>query len=371
MALIEVVKFEGDNSEFVWKFPSEDLKLGAQLIVNTSQCAFFFKNGKVLDSFEAGRHTLKSANIPLISKLVNLPFGGESPFFAEVWYVNMISKLDNKWGTIKPINLEDPLYGVIMPVRAFGQFGIRIIDPRVFLTTIVGTAKIFTAYEIVEYFKGKILSSISTIISKKIVLEKISLLQIGVIQDDLGKYCQGEISKEFLKYGVDVVNFYFMSINIPSDDPSFVKLKEAMELAMKIKTVGKDVYQMERSFNVMEKTAENEGSAGSLLNAGLGLGAGLNMGNSMANQFGQAGSTLNTNPPQSNLVPPLIRYYFIIDGVQSQGYLFNDLSLLISEGLLKRHTLAWKAGLSDWVQAYTIDEVKTLFDVIPPPIPSV
>ncbi|HMP32139.1 MAG TPA: SPFH domain-containing protein, partial [Saprospiraceae bacterium] len=90
MALVEVVKFKGDNSEFVWKFPSNDLKLGAQLIVNTSQCAFFVKNGKVLDAFNEGRYTLKSANIPLLNKLINLPFGGDSPFSAEVWFVNLI-----------------------------------------------------------------------------------------------------------------------------------------------------------------------------------------------------------------------------------------------------------------------------------------
>lgn len=370
MALIDVVKFEGDNTEFVWKFPSNDLKLGTQLIVNTSQCAFFVKNGKVLDSFNEGRHTLKSSNIPLLNRLVNLPFGGNSPFSAEVWYVNLISKLDNKWGTIKPINIEDPLHGVIVPVRAFGQFGLRIIDPKNFLTTIVGTAKVFTANEIAEYFKGKILSSITTIISKKIVLDKISLLQIGVFQDDLGKFCQTELSQEFLNYGIEVSNFNFMSINIPSDDPSFVRLKEAKELAMKVKTLGKDIYQMDRSFDVMEKAATNEGNSGNIINAGIGLGAGLGLGNILGNQFGQAAGNLNANPAKAQLVPPLIRYYFVINGVQSQGYLINDLSLLVSEGLLKKDTLAWREGLSDWVQATTINEIKILFESTPPPIPN-
>ena len=121
MALIEVIKYNGNNNEFVWKFPSEDLKLGAQLIVNFSQNAYFVKNGKILDEFTEGRYTLKSANIPLLNKIINLPFGEKSPFAAEVWYVNLISKLDNKWGTVRPINLEDPLYGVVVPARAFGQ----------------------------------------------------------------------------------------------------------------------------------------------------------------------------------------------------------------------------------------------------------
>lgn len=369
MALVEVVKFAGDNSEFIWKFPSNDLKLGAQLIVNSSQCAFFVKNGKVLDFFNEGRHTLKSSNIPLLNKLVNIPFGGDSPFSAEVWFVNLITKLDNKWGTVKPINLEDPLYNVIVPVRAFGQFGIKVIDPRKFITTIVGTVHVFTANEIVEYFRAKILSSVTTLISRKIVLDKISLLQVGVFQDELGKYCQDEINKEFTAYGVEATAFNFMSINVPADDPSFIKLKEAKELAMKVKTIGKDIYQMDRSFDVMEKAAENEGNAGSLLNAGLGLGAGIGLGNLMGNQFGQMGNTLNVSSNKSQLVPPLIRYYFVINGIQSQGYLLSDLPLLISERLLKIETLTWREGLTEWTEAGILEEVKALFGNTPPPIP--
>ena len=133
MTLIEVIKCEGNISEFVWKFPSVDLKLGAQLIVNYSQIAFFVKNGIICDEFQEGRYTLKSANIPLLNKIINLPFGDNSPFAAEVWYVNMLTKLDNKWGTIKPINLEDPLYGIVVPARAFGQFGFKILnEPRAY-----------------------------------------------------------------------------------------------------------------------------------------------------------------------------------------------------------------------------------------------
>src|SRR5690554_4554022 len=106
MALIDRIKYNGNNVDFLWKFPNEDLKLGTQLIVGNAQTAFFVKNGKVLDEFSEGRYTLKTGNIPLLNKLINLPFGGSSPFSAEVWYVNKISKLDNKWGTQKPINLE-------------------------------------------------------------------------------------------------------------------------------------------------------------------------------------------------------------------------------------------------------------------------
>lgn len=367
MSLIEVVKYNGSNSDFVWKFPSEDLKLGAQLVVNYSQSAFFVKNGIIHDEFTEGRYTLKTANIPLLNKIINLPFGNKSPFAAEVWYVNQLIKLDNKWGTVKPILLEDPLYNIAVPVRAFGQFGFKISNPREFLKQIIGTLQLFTANEIVEYFKGKVLSSVSTILGDAILGSKISLLQIAAYMDKLSEVCQNKISDEFMKYGIEIVNFYFISINIPEDDTSLIKLKEAKELSMKIKIVGKDIYQMERSFDVLEKAAENEGNAGSMINAGLGLGAGLGMGNVMGNQFGQAGSNLNMNPP----VPPSIstQFFFVFNGKQSNAFNSDEAKSLISSGQINKDTLAWMNGLPNWVKASQIPELQALFTQTPPPIP--
>jgi membrane protease subunit (stomatin/prohibitin family) len=369
MALIEVLKYNGSTDEFVWKFPSEDLKLGAQLIVNHSQRAFFVKNGVIYDEFHEGRYTLKSANIPLLNKIINLPFGDQSPFAAEVWFVNLVTKLDNKWGTIKPINLEDPLYGIVVPARAFGQFGFKIFESKSFLHTIVGSLKTFSSQQISEYFNGKILSSVSTILAKSVVQNKISLLQIAAYQEELSEICRKTINEEFVKYGIELVNFYIMSINIPENDTSLIKLKEAKELSMKVNTVGKDIYQMERSFDVMEKAAENEGSSGSLINAGLGLGAGLSLGNVMGNQFSQAGYNLNTNPSPPPPIPIQRNYFFVLNGVQSQPFVLSDLPKLISEGIVKQNTLCWTEGRTDWAEAVQTEEVKVLFSQSPPPIP--
>lgn len=368
MALIEVIKYNGNNSEFVWKFPAEDLKLGAQLIVNSSQRAFFVKDGQVLDGFNEGRFTLKSANVPVLNKLVNLPFGGKSPFAAEVWYVNLIAKLDNKWGTVKPIHLEDPLYRVIVPVRAFGQFGFRIRDAKTFLQLIVGTIKVFTAREIIEYFKGKIISSITMVLSRKVVLDSVSLLQIGVFQEDLSRSCQEDISKEFSKHGIELLNFNFISINIPEDDTSFIKLKEAKEFAMKINTVSRDMYQVDRSFDVMEGFSGNEGNFGSILNAGLGLGAGLNLGHSLGTHFGQVGQHMNISQPPPIPEPPKLLYYFVIGGKQSQAYSINEIQGLVDQGVIGMETLAWKQGLCKWSSVAEFEELHPLFNQMPPPI---
>jgi membrane protease subunit (stomatin/prohibitin family) len=98
MAFIDVIKYESNSDEFVWKHPVEDLKLGTQLIVNTSQKAFFIKGGQIFDEFDSGTTTLKTGNIPLLNKLINLPFGDDSPFQAEVWFVNMMSFFRQQMG---------------------------------------------------------------------------------------------------------------------------------------------------------------------------------------------------------------------------------------------------------------------------------
>ncbi|QEC79705.1 SPFH domain-containing protein [Mucilaginibacter ginsenosidivorax] len=367
MALIDVVKYNGNHTDFVWKFPTEDLRFGSQLIVNNAQSAFFVKNGQVLDEFTEGRYTLKSGNIPLLNRLINLPFGGNSPFAAEVWYVNRITKLDNRWGTVQSINLEDPLYNIVVPVRAFGQYGFRIVDTRAFLTTIVGTAKLFNSLQITEYFTGKVLSSITTALSKAIVKDKISLLQVGAYQDVLSEYCEKEINKEFIKYGIEIVNFFFVSINIPDTDPSFIKLKEAKEFAMRINVIGKDMYQMDRTFDVLEITAGNEG-AGSFTSAGLGLGAGLGMGGVFKNQFSGLSGVLS-DPQAVPPTPVSNPIYFVIDGKQSDPYNPEMIPDLISNNKVTENTLTWMKGLSGWLPAKDIDTLKGLFEHTPPPIP--
>ncbi len=150
MAIIEVIKYDGGADVFAWKYPSDELGTWTQLIVNESQEAILFKGGKALDVFGSGRHTLSTANIPLLNKIINLPFGGRSPFTAEVWFINKIFSLDIKWGTATPIQIQDPKYGVFVPVRSNGMFGIQIEDSKKFITKLVGTMKIFDKQNILS-----------------------------------------------------------------------------------------------------------------------------------------------------------------------------------------------------------------------------
>ncbi|MDR1182939.1 MAG: SPFH domain-containing protein [Bacteroidales bacterium] len=369
MPLIDVVKCEVNDKEFVYKFPSDDLKLGTQLVVYPAQTAFFLKGGRIFDAFESGTHTLKSENIPLLNKLINLPFGSESPFKAEVWFINQISKLDIKWGTPTAIQLEDPRYNVIVPVRAFGQYGIRIKEPRQFLETLISNMTSFTAEKIEQYFKGKVLQQLSALIAQNISQKNISILDINAHLIYMSEYCNTQLNNTFNRYGIELIEFSFISINVPPDDPSIVKLKEAKDIAARMKIAGRDVYQMERSFDVMEHAAKNEG--GGMVNLGAGLGAGMGVGAQMGAMFTQ---TLNTAP----VAPPPLpiqqdpSYFLYLNNQQQGSFNFATVVNLIQQGQVKPDTLAWKNGMPNWIKISQLQEFNNYFSgQTPPPIPPI
>lgn len=356
MALIDIVKYQADDNFFAWKFPSEDLRIGTQVIVNVSQFAFFVKGGRVFDEFNSGTHTLTTYNIPLLNEVINIPFGGESPFQAEVWYVNLVAKLDNKWGTSSPILLEDPKYGIVIPIRAYGQYGFKISNPRLFLEKLVGNQIDFSANKIQDYFKGKIISTLTKVVSQKLISDNTSILEINIHLDELSKLCEEQITLEFQEYGIEFNNFYFLSINVPENDPSIVRLKEAKDLTAKVKITGRELYQMDRSFDVLEEAAKNEsGIAGGLMSAGIGLGAGLNIGN----QMNGVSSHLSTN-----LTPPPIPilYYAIINNGQFGPGDYNQIKKFIVSGEIISTTLIWKQGLENWQPIDQFDEFINLFN---------
>ena len=368
MALIDVIKYESNDEEFISKFHKSDIKLGSQLIVSVSQTAFFVKGGKINDQFEPGTYTLTTENIPILNRLINLPFGSQSPFQAEVWFVNRISKLDLKWGTSNPIQLEDPKYNIIVPIRAFGQYGIKIIDPRLFFESLVGNMESFSVDKINDYFKGKLLSSLTSIISKKLILDQVSILEINQYLDDLSIFSQEKIGEVFLKYGIELVNFSFISINIPENDSSVIKLKESKDLAAKLKILGKDLYQMDRSFNVLDKAAENEGGmVGNLAGVGLGLG----IGNGIGNQISNISNNLNTNTPPS--IPSNKIYHIVINDKQSGPYDLNDLKEMFISGIISINSLVWKPGMANWEIINNQTELSVLISQFtpPPPPPSI
>lgn len=371
MAIIDVVKCDMTDVEFCRKFPSTDLRLGTQLVVHPSQVAYFVKGGEIYDCFEPGTYTLHTNNIPLLNSLMKLPFGGESPFQAEVWFVNLTTKLDMKWGTATPIMLEDPRYGIIVPVRAFGQYGIKVSDHKTFLTYLVGNMRGFTAFKLHEYFKGQLLMNLNKAISEKITKDNISILEISNYLLDISEYCEKKVNTIFQKYGTAFTDFAIMSVNIPNNDQSVIRLKEAKDLAARLKITGQDVYQMERSFNVLDKAASNEGAGGAATSMGAGLGMGVGIGGAFKNL---ASNFLNTNPaPQvTKPLPPPIQettYFLYINGQQIGGQRLADIAALVNQNIVNADTLCWKEGLANWVHASELPELQMLFKKsTPPPI---
>lgn len=298
MAVIDVVKYNGDEGVFAWKYPSEELGTWTQLIVNESQEAVLFKDGKALDVFQSGRHTLETANIPLLNSIINLPFGGRSPFAAEVWYINKKSTLDIKWGTASPIQLQDPKYSIFIPVRAFGHFGIKIDNSKQFLVKLVGSLSKFDKNDLVKYFRGLYLTNAKDTISSYLIEKQISILEINAYLNEISEYIKDNMKSVLAEYGITLINFYVNDISVPEDDSAVIKLKDALAKKAEMNIIGYS-YQQERSFDTLEEAAKNAGTTGDMIGAGLGLGMGAAMGAVVGNQFGSIAKNINTRQEET------------------------------------------------------------------------
>ncbi|MCD7761693.1 MAG: SPFH domain-containing protein [Lachnospiraceae bacterium] len=287
MAIVEVLKYNGGPDVFAWKYPDEDLGTWTQLIVNESQEAVLVKNGQVFDVFGSGRHTLSTANIPLLNHVINLPFGGQSPFAAEVWYINKTYNLDVKWGTPTPIQIQDPKYGIFVPVRANGVFGIHISDSAKFLVKLVGTMHVFDKTTVSRYFRSLYVTKVKDEISAYLIHKQISILEINAYIDEVSKHMKSRIQPSMDEYGIELVNFFVNEISVPEDDTAVKKLKDALSKRAEMNIIGYS-YQQERSFDTLESAAKNPGStASSLMGAGMGLGMGFGMGRPVGTGFSE------------------------------------------------------------------------------------
>ncbi|CAJ1316219.1 hypothetical protein PTI45_00641 [Paenibacillus nuruki] len=301
MALVEVIKYDGTPDVYAWKHPNEELGTWTQLIVNESQEAILYKGGKAFDTFGSGRHTLSTLNIPLLNNIVNIPFGGHSPFAAEIWYVNRVSNLDMKWGTTAPIQLQDPKYKIIIPVRAFGQMGIRIEDSRKFLVKLVGTLSQFDQADISRYFRGLLLMNINESISSYLVHKQISILEINAYISEISNHVKEKMMPVFAEFGIEIVNLYMDSVNTPDDDPSVKRLQEALARKAEMDIVGY-TYQQERSFDTLEGAAKNEGSTqAGLMGAGLGMGMGFGLGGAFGQGMAGLGRVMDVTGGTGNV----------------------------------------------------------------------
>lgn len=295
MKLASVVKYSPDNDEsLAFKWPEDDLRLGSQLIVGEGQQAIFVKGGELLDIFYPGTHTLSTGNLPLIDKLINLPFDNETPFSAEVWFVNTLIKRDLLWGTPTPIQVLDKSLGIPVSLRSFGKWGIRVSEPRSFLLQLVGNQELVESEKVYRYLIGQIIQLLKDRLAETIS-EGLPVLEINTQLNEISEQVKKDIEIYLAEYGVELVNFNIESINIPDDELDSIKevmgkVFEAEQLS-KAKLTGN--FATVKSFEVLSDAANNQADSGmaGLMQAGLGLGAGLPIGQ----KVGEAMTVSETN----------------------------------------------------------------------------
>jgi membrane protease subunit (stomatin/prohibitin family) len=296
MPIIDFVKWDASDDSYAWKFPSQELSTWTQLVVAESQEAMLVKEGQYVGPFRAGRHTLDTNNFPFLTKILKIPFGQRSPFTAEVWFVNRAIPLDVKWGTQDPIQLQDPKFSVMLPVRAFGQYAVQIDHTRKFLQKIVGTMSAFQRAQVNSYFRGLILTHVKTIISQYIVRDKTSILEISAHLNQISDALREQMVPLLDEFGLKLVNFFVNSNNTPEDDPAVQRLKAPLAKRAEMSILGY-TYQQERSFDMLETAAGNQGGPQStMMGAGMGLGLGVGLGNVVGPAMSQVGASLQPGP---------------------------------------------------------------------------
>jgi len=258
--------FDNTGKELVHRLPqkgSGEIKYGAQMTVRESQAGVFYYQGKALDAFGPGRHTLKTANIPILTKILSLPWGLTSPLRAEVYFVNLKVFTNLKWGTRDPVAFKDSELGLIR-LRAFGVFNLQVMQPVLFINNLVGTQSMYSTQEIEEYLNRVIVSRFNDYMGETID----SILNLPAKYEELSQGMVQRLQKDFSHFGLGLTHLYINAITPPPevqqaiDDRSRMGVFQDMNKLMQMKAA-----------MAMEKASEADGAAG----PGMGMGMGLMM----------------------------------------------------------------------------------------------
>ncbi len=316
MAIFEVIKKVKADDNLVWKYPKTNFNTMSQLIVHESQEALFFSNGKALDLFGPGKYTLTTNNIPLLKTFLKIPTGFRSPFTCEVYFIDKTEK-NSKWGTSSKLEFLDPKYNFPIKIGACGEMRFIVEDSRKLLIKLVGIKKTIDNETIDDFFQSCVLTKVKSYMANIISENKICIFEIDKYLEDFSKTLQKLLEKDFAEYGIKLNKFFLTTILKPEEDKQYQEFKELYfkqtvsvaqaELRQKVALIDEETkaqqkiieskaeatsraqegysYQEERSYDVGEKMAANEG-VGELANVGVGLGIMSGIGTSLGDKVG-------------------------------------------------------------------------------------
>jgi membrane protease subunit (stomatin/prohibitin family) len=273
---IDIIEWLDDSRDtIVWRFPRYDneIKMGAKLVVRESQTAVFVNEGQVADAFPPGTHTLETQNLPILSTLKGWKYGFNSPWKAEVYFVNTRLFTDLKWGTQNPVIVRDPEFGMVR-LRAFGAYAARVIDATKLLRELVGTDPQFRTEEVQEYLRQMIVSRLGSALASA----GIPMLDLAAQQQSIGSKIGAVLSEDLANVGLTIPTFIIENISVPPEVEAALDKRTQMGILGDL-----NKYTQLQAANAMEAAANNPGGAGE----GVGLGVGMAMGQQMARSFGQ------------------------------------------------------------------------------------
>ncbi|MFO8083329.1 MAG: SPFH domain-containing protein [Desulfobacterales bacterium] len=285
---LEVIEwFDDSGKKMVYRIPengSGEIKYGAQLTVRESQAGVFFYQGRAVEAFFAGRHTLKTANIPLLTKIAAIPWGLTSPLRAEVYFVNLKTFTNLKWGTRDPVAFKDKELGLIR-LRAFGVFNVQVTQPILFINRLVGTQGMYTTAEIEEYLNLVIVSRFNDFMGDTID----SIFNLPAKYDELSQNLAKRLQDDFSHFGLSLTHLYTNSITPPPEVQKAIDDRSRMGVFNDMNKL----LQMKAAM-AFEKAAEGNGTA----DAGLGMGLGLMMPAMFSQFFANTGQSPVQDKPE-------------------------------------------------------------------------
>ena len=345
---IDVIEWT-DNSQdtMVYRFNRQgnEIKYGAKLTVRESQIAVFVNEGEIADVLGPGIYELETNNIPILTSLQHWDHGFNSPFKAEVYFLNTKRFTDLKWGTKNPIMVRDPEFSMVR-LRAFGTYEIRIADPKKFLNEIVGTDGHFTTDEIEAQLTNLITSKFATVMGA----DETPVLDLAANYEKLGAYITEHIAPSFNEYGLELTKMLVENISLPEEVEKAIDTRSSREI-----TGDLDAHIKYQSGQAL---GNSEGSASDM----VGMGAGMAMGQQMANSMQQPNST-STPPPLPNQIA---QYFVAINGESDGPYSLEAVEKKLLSGDITKNTLIWTQGMDGWEKASSV--LSATFAQTPPPL---